>query len=297
MAAARGLARGGSRGAPTPGAPDPGSEAGRARPGTRRPLPRRPLSGTIDWASAHAEELNELERTFLSEGRQASEREAERQRRTNRRLRAARRGGRPARRRAATGGSRSCSAVAPSGRNASRSPGSSPPPQRPISSRMPSAPSCWHWRRSARISGRVPVGKDALEALHGHPGRQVVMTLDHPSTANAAFSRQPPDRDGGNREGKPGRTWSSSGTVERAAGSSRATPATSTTSTSARMDLAGDRRRGPDGHRMEPQDRRALGHAVGSHRSAPGRLLLERRVSLIATSGWDGTSGSGTRLR
>jgi WD40 repeat protein/class 3 adenylate cyclase len=45
------------------------------------------LSATLDWATTHAPELNELEREFLAESRQASEQEAERQRRTNRRLR------------------------------------------------------------------------------------------------------------------------------------------------------------------------------------------------------------------
>jgi len=45
------------------------------------------LSATIDWAAGHGRELNELEREFLSESRLAGEREAERQRRTNRRLR------------------------------------------------------------------------------------------------------------------------------------------------------------------------------------------------------------------
>jgi WD40 repeat protein/class 3 adenylate cyclase len=46
------------------------------------------LSVTMDWAATHSDELNELEREFVSESRRASEREAERQRRTNRRLRA-----------------------------------------------------------------------------------------------------------------------------------------------------------------------------------------------------------------
>ena len=41
----------------------------------------------LDWAAEHDPELNELERDFLDESRAASEREAERQRRTNRRLR------------------------------------------------------------------------------------------------------------------------------------------------------------------------------------------------------------------
>jgi WD40 repeat protein len=45
------------------------------------------LSVAMDWAATHANELNELERKFVSESRQASQREAERQRRTNRRLR------------------------------------------------------------------------------------------------------------------------------------------------------------------------------------------------------------------
>jgi WD40 repeat protein/class 3 adenylate cyclase len=45
------------------------------------------LSAALDWASTHGTDLNELERAFLVESREASERDAERQRRTNRRLR------------------------------------------------------------------------------------------------------------------------------------------------------------------------------------------------------------------
>jgi WD40 repeat protein/class 3 adenylate cyclase/energy-coupling factor transporter ATP-binding protein EcfA2 len=45
------------------------------------------LATTGDWATAHDPELNQLEREFLTASRQASEREAERQRRANRRLR------------------------------------------------------------------------------------------------------------------------------------------------------------------------------------------------------------------
>jgi class 3 adenylate cyclase/WD40 repeat protein/energy-coupling factor transporter ATP-binding protein EcfA2 len=45
------------------------------------------LATTGDWATAHDRELNELEREFLTASRQASEHEAERQRRANRRLR------------------------------------------------------------------------------------------------------------------------------------------------------------------------------------------------------------------
>lgn len=45
------------------------------------------LSGTLEWATAHAAELNELEREFLAASGLAAQDEAERQRRTNRRLR------------------------------------------------------------------------------------------------------------------------------------------------------------------------------------------------------------------
>jgi WD40 repeat protein/DNA-binding SARP family transcriptional activator len=45
------------------------------------------LASALEWADSHERELNELERAFLAESRAASEREAERQRRTNRRLR------------------------------------------------------------------------------------------------------------------------------------------------------------------------------------------------------------------
>ena len=46
------------------------------------------LASSLDWAASHHSELNDLERRFLDESRSVSEREAERQRRTNRRLRA-----------------------------------------------------------------------------------------------------------------------------------------------------------------------------------------------------------------
>jgi WD40 repeat protein/class 3 adenylate cyclase len=45
------------------------------------------LAAALDWTGEHALELNEAEREFLEESRAASERDAERQRRTNRRLR------------------------------------------------------------------------------------------------------------------------------------------------------------------------------------------------------------------
>jgi WD40 repeat protein/class 3 adenylate cyclase len=57
-----------------------GKEAGDLYRGPR-------LASAVDWTAEHANELNDLEREFLSESRFASERETERQRRTNRRLR------------------------------------------------------------------------------------------------------------------------------------------------------------------------------------------------------------------
>ena len=45
------------------------------------------LASALDWASTHDQQLNELERAFLDESGTASEREAERHRRSNRRLR------------------------------------------------------------------------------------------------------------------------------------------------------------------------------------------------------------------
>jgi WD40 repeat protein/DNA-binding SARP family transcriptional activator len=45
------------------------------------------LASALDWAAERSEELNRLERDFLEEGRLASEREAERSRAVNRRLR------------------------------------------------------------------------------------------------------------------------------------------------------------------------------------------------------------------
>jgi len=46
------------------------------------------LASSLDWAASHDSQLNDLERQFLDESRTATEREAERQRRTNSRLRA-----------------------------------------------------------------------------------------------------------------------------------------------------------------------------------------------------------------
>ena len=45
------------------------------------------LAAALDWSADHAFELNELEREFVTESREASERETRRARRTNRRLR------------------------------------------------------------------------------------------------------------------------------------------------------------------------------------------------------------------
>ncbi len=46
------------------------------------------LASTLDWTAEHTLELNELERRFVTESRMADEREAQRQARANRRLRA-----------------------------------------------------------------------------------------------------------------------------------------------------------------------------------------------------------------
>ena len=45
------------------------------------------LAAALDWSTEHALELNELERAFVTESREASEQEVKRARRTNRRLR------------------------------------------------------------------------------------------------------------------------------------------------------------------------------------------------------------------
>ena len=46
------------------------------------------LAAALDWSADHALDLNELEREFVTESREASEQETKRARRTNRRLRA-----------------------------------------------------------------------------------------------------------------------------------------------------------------------------------------------------------------
>jgi len=57
-----------------------GEDAGELYRGAR-------LASALDWTTEHTLELNELEREFLGASREATERETERQRRTNRRLR------------------------------------------------------------------------------------------------------------------------------------------------------------------------------------------------------------------
>jgi WD40 repeat protein/class 3 adenylate cyclase len=57
-----------------------GREAGELYRGAR-------LSATLDWSTLHGRELNDREREFVAASQDASEREAQRQRRTNRRLR------------------------------------------------------------------------------------------------------------------------------------------------------------------------------------------------------------------
>jgi WD40 repeat protein/class 3 adenylate cyclase len=149
------------------------------------------LSTTLDWAAAHGPELNELERTFLSQSRLVSEREAERQRRTNRRLRAmltgvvvllvaatvagvvaiAQRGRAERERRIAF--ARELASAAEANLQAD--------PERSMLLAMEAV-------RQYRRAG-VTVKRDAIEALHrGVQESRGVTTLDDPSTANAAFS-------------------------------------------------------------------------------------------------------------
>ena len=149
------------------------------------------LSATLDWASAHAEELNDLERAFLTESRRASEREAERQQRANRRLRALlagvvvflvvasvagglaliQRDRAKQERQVALARELTYAAAASLEEDTDRS----------ILLAMEAV-------RTYREAG-VPVGNDALETLHGAlQATRVVLTLDHPSTANVAFS-------------------------------------------------------------------------------------------------------------
>ncbi len=153
------------------------------------------LAATLDWASDHAEELNELERTFLSESRQASEREAERQRRTNRRLRAllagvvvfllvalvagalalVQRERAEGEQQVAFARELTFAAATALEEDAERS----------VLLAMEAV-------RTYRDAG-VAVGKDAVETLHaGVQASSVTLTLEHESTANAAFS---PDGD------------------------------------------------------------------------------------------------------
>ena len=87
MASASGMAGGGPARPSAPPAPRTRPGNGRRPAATpRRGVPGARLSAALDWAAARPD-LNEVERDFLSESRRASERDAEKQRRTNRRLR------------------------------------------------------------------------------------------------------------------------------------------------------------------------------------------------------------------
>src|SRR4029079_14747435 len=55
--------------------------------GGAAPYRGRPLAAAWDWAGVHDADLNELERRFLTSSHTASESEAVRSKRTNRRLR------------------------------------------------------------------------------------------------------------------------------------------------------------------------------------------------------------------
>jgi WD40 repeat protein/class 3 adenylate cyclase len=149
------------------------------------------LSTTLDWGATHGAELNELERTFLAESRRASEREAQRQRRSNRRLRAlllgivallvvalaagglalVQRGRAERGQRVAFARELSTAAAANLEADAERA-------------TLLALEAVRTYRRAG-----VPVGKDAVDVLHAAlQSDRVVKTLDHTSTANTALS-------------------------------------------------------------------------------------------------------------
>jgi WD40 repeat protein/class 3 adenylate cyclase len=265
------------------------------------------LSGTLDWASAHADELNELERTFLSESRQASEREVERQRRTNRRLRAL-----------LAGVAVLLVAALVAGGLAIVQRGHAEREERIAFARELATAAAANIETDAERAvllameavrtyqrARVPVGKDALEALHAAiQADRVVMTLDHPSTANAAFS---PD----------GRLIATAGTV-KGTGQNVVVIWDGRTGEPL-LELEGhtgdinDLNFSPDGSRLVTVAADQTGIVwnpgtgerlvtLSGHTDLLQGASFSNDGSLVATSGWDGTlriwdAGSGEQLR
>ena len=114
------------------------------------------LAAALEWSTDHALELNELEREFVTESRDAFEKETKRVRRTNRRLRACSPGSRPCWRRPPRA---RCSRSSSAARRATRRRGSSSSASVPRrSSRTTStSPSCSLARRSRSTTRRRPV--------------------------------------------------------------------------------------------------------------------------------------------
>ena len=265
------------------------------------------LSATLDWASTHGEELNELERAFLTESRQANEREAERQQRTNRRLRGllagvvvflvvalvagglalVQRDRAERERQVALARELTYAGAASLEADAERS--------------ILLAVEAVHMYREAG----VPVGKDALETLHGAvQASSVALTLEHPSTANTAFS---PDGDliatGGSLKGTnqhvvliwDGRTGDRRHVLEGHTGD------------------VNDLNFSPDGSLLatvaadrtaiiwDPRTGERL-RTLAGHTSDLQGVSFSNDGSLLATSGWDGTIkiwevGTGRQVR
>ena len=88
MAAPARVDRGGRRRAPASPPHHPGGDRWDAAGRDQGELYRGArLAAALDWSADHALDLNELEREFVTESREASEQETKRARRTNRRLR------------------------------------------------------------------------------------------------------------------------------------------------------------------------------------------------------------------
>ncbi len=259
------------------------------------------LSATLDWASAHAEELNELEGTFVSESRQASEREAERQRRMNRRLRVLLAGvavflivalvagglavvqrGRAEDQRRAAERERSV-AFARELANAAVA-NLDVDPERSILLAMEAVRT---YRRAD-----VAVEGDAVEALHrGIQASRVVTTLDHPSTANAAFSPGGPlIATGGTLKG----------TSQHVVVIWDARTGDPLRELEGHTEDINDLNFSPDGSRLvtvgadgtaiiwNPRTGELL-HTLTGHKDSLQGVSFSNDGSLVATSGWDGT--------
>jgi WD40 repeat protein/class 3 adenylate cyclase len=272
------------------------------------------LSATLDWASSHADELNELERVFLFESRQASEREAERQRRTNHRLRALLAGVAVLLAVALVAGG---VAVVQRGRAEEQRLAAERERNVAFARELATAAASTIEADAERAvllateavrtyqRAGVPVGRDALEVLHeAVQADRVVMTLDDTSTANAAYSSD-------------GRLIATGGTVK---GTGQNVVVIWDARTGAHLrELQGhtgdinDLGFSPDGSRLatvaadengiiwDPRTGERL-LTLSGHTDVLQGVSFSNDGSLVATSGWDGTlriwdADSGKQLR